>query len=66
MGNLKKYTCPLCGYTFTQEESVCPTCCSFAKTCATVCCPHCHYRFAEDSRTVTFFKKLFKKGEKDE
>jgi len=53
-------TCPVCGYQFTEFKHVCDGC-LFHNGCKLVCCPNCHYQFPEESKTVTFLTKIFKK-----
>ncbi len=57
MSEPRTLTCPLCGARFPERES-CPSGCPLARHCATVCCPHCHYRFVVTSPTSRLLEKL--------
>jgi C4-type Zn-finger protein len=49
--------CPLCGERFPRRDS-CVVGCPFAGSCKTLCCPHCHYRFVEESTLTRWLDKL--------
>ena len=51
--------CPLCGKRFPGRES-CPSGCPLSKSCRTLCCPYCNYRFIEESALVTFLGRVFR------
>ncbi len=49
--------CPLCGATF-PAEAACPSGCPMSKSCRTLCCPHCHYRFVNTSVVAGWLERL--------
>jgi len=49
--------CPLCGGRFPGKEA-CASGCPLAGACRTLCCPHCHYRFVEDSLVAGWLRRL--------
>jgi len=49
--------CPLCGYTFDEQESEHCTACPMQKTCTVLCCPHCGYSFVEESRLLKRWRR---------
>ena len=53
--------CPLCGKRFAGRES-CPSGCPLSKSCRTLCCPYCNYRFVEESALVGFLGRVFRGG----
>lgn len=53
----KKHTCPLCGYTFGDDEYICASC-ALNKNCKLICCPRCKYTFTDESKIYNFFKKI--------
>ncbi len=61
-----KYKCALCGHAFIMDGHSCPSSCPMSRHCNLVCCPNCGYSFPKGSRTVEFFKNLFKKRGKYE
>ncbi|OGP50329.1 MAG: hypothetical protein A2Y79_01140 [Deltaproteobacteria bacterium RBG_13_43_22] len=56
----KKYTCALCGHTFTVDGMFCSSACPMSRHCNLVCCPNCGYSFPKGSRIIEFIKRLFK------
>ena len=56
--------CPLCQYE-VDSRAACHGC-GLTTHCTMVKCPNCQYEFVEESRVVSFFKKisrlLFKKS----
>jgi hypothetical protein len=58
---LREVQCPLCGGRFPRHEA-CAAGCPLAGACRTLCCPHCHYRFVEDSIVVGWVGKLLHRG----
>jgi|YNPBryunderm2012_1023409.scaffolds.fasta_scaffold03411_6 hypothetical protein len=62
MSQARLLTCPLCGARFPESPS-CPSGCPLAARCATVCCPHCHYRFVLSTGLSRLLEKfLGRKG----
>ncbi len=59
VGQERLVRCPLCGGRFPGRES-CPSGCPLSKSCRTLCCPYCDYRFVEESVLVGFLGKLFR------
>ncbi|MEP0773675.1 MAG: hypothetical protein HRF46_04855 [Acidobacteriota bacterium] len=57
MSGDRTLTCPLCGGKFPERHS-CPSGCPLARHCHTVCCPHCHYRFAIPSGFSRLLERL--------
>ena len=57
-GAARSVQCPLCGGRFAGKES-CPSGCPLSANCRTLCCPHCHYRFVEDSTVARWVRQLF-------
>ncbi len=55
---VRQVQCPLCGGRFAGKES-CPEGCPLAGGCRTLYCPHCHYRFVEDSTLARWVSRLF-------
>jgi hypothetical protein len=49
--------CPLCGRHFPSQEG-CSVSCPLHARCHTLCCPHCNYRFVEDSAIVRLMQRL--------
>ena len=58
---VREVQCPLCGRHFPRREA-CAAGCPLAGACRTLCCPHCHYRFVEDSTLVRWAAKLLRGG----
>ncbi len=50
--------CPLCGASFPGRES-CPSGCPLARSCRTLCCPYCGYRFVAESALVNLVRRVF-------
>jgi hypothetical protein len=44
--------CPLCQHRFVLSEAACVAGCPLRGACHVICCPHCHYRFVEESSVV--------------
>jgi len=61
MEKKKTHTCPLCGYTFGENELVCSSC-ILNKNCKLLCCPRCKYTFTDESKVYNFFKKIISGG----
>ncbi|MCU0579533.1 MAG: hypothetical protein MUF69_08305 [Desulfobacterota bacterium] len=61
MGASETIKCPLCGQDFTPDFQGCSASCPLGAHCNLICCPRCHYSFPRDSRTINFFKKIWKK-----
>jgi hypothetical protein len=53
--------CPLCGGRFPGREG-CVAGCPLAGSCRTLCCPHCHYHFIEESSLARWVGKLVQWG----
>ena len=53
-------SCPLCGGRFPGRAS-CPSGCPMARSCRTLCCPHCGYRFVQDSAVVDLVRRVFRR-----
>jgi hypothetical protein len=49
--------CPLCGGWFPGRDA-CVAGCPLAGSCRTLCCPHCHYRFVEESTIARWVGRL--------
>lgn len=49
--------CPLCGGRFPRRDA-CVVGCPLAGSCKTLCCPHCSYRFVEESTLTRWLGKL--------
>ena len=54
----RRVQCPLCGKRFAGRDS-CPSGCPLSKSCRTLCCPYCNYRFVEESALVAFLGRIF-------
>lgn len=55
------HDCPYCGYEFEDTHKYCNTACPLSKKCGMIMCPNCRYEYVPaESKTVNFFKKLFK------
>jgi hypothetical protein len=55
----REVQCPLCGGRFPGREA-CPSGCPLGGNCRTLCCPYCHYRFAEHSVVAEWLRRLLK------
>jgi hypothetical protein len=60
-GDFGEVRCPLCGGRFPGRES-CVAGCPVSHSCRTVCCPHCHYRFVEESTLGRWLERLLHVG----
>jgi hypothetical protein len=60
-GEVREMQCPLCGGRFPGRES-CVAGCPLPASCRTVCCPHCHYRFVEESTLARWVGRLLHLG----
>jgi len=58
-GEVREVECPLCGKRFPGQEA-CVVGCPFAGSCQTLCCPHCDYRFVEDSKLTRWVGRLLR------
>lgn len=56
--------CPLCGNVFSDYTYACETC-PLNKNCKLICCPHCNYKFPQESKIVNYFNKILKREKKD-
>ena len=54
---LREVQCPLCGGRFPGRDS-CVAGCPLAGSCRTLCCPHCSYRFVEESTFTRWVGRL--------
>ena len=54
--------CPLCGFEFEPEDSVCAHGCPMRSHCALVRCPACEYEFAEKPRRRSWLGRLLNGG----
>jgi len=52
--------CPLCGNRFPGRAS-CASGCPLSKSCRTLCCPYCNYRFVEESALVAFVGRVLRR-----
>jgi hypothetical protein len=57
VSRVQEVRCPLCGGMFPGREA-CASGCPLSGSCRTLCCPHCHYRFVEDSVLARFVGRL--------
>ena len=57
--------CPLCGGRFPGRDA-CVAGCPLAGSCHTLCCPHCHYRFVEESTLARWVGRLLRAGSEHE
>ena len=56
----KEQKCPLCQHVFPLEGAVCSGC-GMTGGCEMIKCPRCGYKFVEESKIVSFFRKFFNK-----
>lgn len=59
---MNKYTCPLCGKKFTEEQA--KTSCDVSypgkcSACELLCCPNCGYKIPKTSHLVDWFSRIF-------
>ncbi len=54
---VRQVVCPLCGGSFPGRHA-CVEGCPLAGSCRTLCCPHCHYRFVEESTLIRFVGRV--------
>ncbi len=57
-------TCPLCGFEFDREDTLCSHGCPLGPVCNLLRCPSCEYEFPETPRRVSWLRKLL--GRRDE
>ncbi len=57
-------TCPLCGFEFDREDTLCAHGCPLGAVCNLLRCPSCEYEFPETPRSVSWLRKLLgRRGE---
>ena len=52
-------TCPLCGFEFDKDDTVCGHGCPLGPVCNLLRCPSCEYEFPETPRRISRLGKLF-------
>jgi DtxR family Mn-dependent transcriptional regulator len=57
MANL--LTCPMCGFEFDRDDTVCGHGCPLGPVCNLLRCPSCEYEFPETPARITRLGKLF-------
>lgn len=55
-------TCPLCGFEFAKQDTLCTHGCPLGALCLAVRCPSCEYEFPEKPRSVSWFGRLFRRA----
>ena len=55
-------SCPLCGFEFSREDTLCGHGCPLGSMCHLICCPSCGYEFPERPQS-SWLKRLFGKEE---
>ena len=56
-------SCPLCGFEFSREDTLCGHGCPLGSMCHLICCPSCGYEFPEQPTGGSWLKRLFGKQE---
>lgn len=64
MGNPTRYhVCPLCGFEFVKQDTLCSHGCPLGPSCSQVRCPGCGYEFPDRPRFLSWLKKVFRRDE---
>lgn len=53
--------CPMCGFGFSREDTLCGHGCPLGAMCRLVQCPSCKYEFPETTPAVTWVQRLLRK-----
>jgi Fe2+ transport system protein FeoA len=56
-------TCPMCGFEFDRDDTLCAHGCPLGPVCNLLRCPSCEYEFPETPRRVSWLAKLFGRRE---
>ena len=54
-------TCPLCGFEFEKNDTLCAHGCPLDTMCSLNRCPSCEYEFPKTPKAVSWLARLFKK-----
>jgi Fe2+ transport system protein FeoA len=54
-------TCSMCGLEFEKTETVCERSCMLNTSCNSVRCPGCDYEFPENSRGLSWMRRIFRR-----
>ena len=54
-------TCPMCGFGFEKDDTLCAHGCPLGALCNLIRCPSCAYEFPQTPRAVSWLRRLFKR-----
>lgn len=54
-------TCPMCGFEFERQDTLCAHGCPLGSLCRLVRCPSCAYEFPETPAAVSLVRRIFRR-----